>query len=417
MGPLHKAREINQDPTIYGTFAEIGAGQEVARYFFLAGQASQTVAKTMSAYDMTFSDEIYGREPSGRYVCQNRLLRMLDKEYSLLERRLKEKRGATSRFFVLANTVATKSPKVRISHGWMGVTFQLTPLSAPNRVILHAKLLESNRLWQQETLGVLGVNLLHACYYHYQSPENLLQAITDGLKNSQLQIDFLSVEGEVFSRFHNVLLNVALVNQGWSDATAISPEGKVVLISDEIYGKSIMVQRGHFYPPTKTHLEIPHRALQLAKNEWGADFSPKIFFEISLDIIKNSYEKEIINQEALLHRIEMVNAIGYPVLITQFKEFYRTKELFRISTELPIIFIISARNLEKVFSPEYYHHLPGGWLEGLGKLLDEKTRLYVFPFKTPTECLTTKSLFLKSPNHLIFQYFLETQLVRDLAEC
>lgn len=416
--PLNKARQINQDKTIYGTFAEIGAGQEVARFFFLAGQASQTIAKTMSAYDMLFSDEIYGKEPSGRYVCQSRVQRMLEKEFLLLNRRLEKTKGQDTRFFVFADTVATNANKTKPSHGWMGVRFQLQPGQDYSQVTLHIKLLDTHRLQQQETLGILGVNLIHACYSKTQNPTEFLESLVDSIKKGQISIDNINVEGPAFKNYNSILLNYYLVRNEWSPAMLINSKKESVEIGDYIFQKPILIQRGHFNPVTKTHIDIINRSLSYFKNEFQKD--PIILFEITTQLLTPNHPNDSITKEeeqSLLHRIHMITDLGYPVLISRFFKFYQLKEYLRALTNQPLSLIIPANHLNKIFSSEHYQDLSGGLLEGLGKLLDSMTRFYVYPHKTDKTCQTASLFLPPAPDSLIYQYFSTQKWISDLAGC
>lgn len=221
-----KALKINRDLSRYGAFAEIGAGQEVARHFFQAGKASQTIAKTISAYDMIVSDDIYGKEESGRYVCESRVAKMLTHEYDLLVDRLSETRGAHSRFFTFANTVATASSNSnKQSHGWMGVRFQSEPGGPCNDIILHVRMLDRHRLQQQEALGVLGVNLLDCAFYHLHS-DDFISHLVSGLKQGQVVIDVIKFSGPDTAHFDVRLMNLQLVHRGLADAILFSPKMK-----------------------------------------------------------------------------------------------------------------------------------------------------------------------------------------------
>jgi nicotinic acid mononucleotide adenylyltransferase len=414
---LNKAREINQDPSIYGTFAEIGAGQEVARFFFLAGQASKTVAKTMSAYDMVFSDEIYGKEPNGRYVCQTRLHRMLEKEYTLLLKRLKNSRGLESRFFAFADTVATSTHPKRPSHGWMGVRFQHKIGQSPSQIILHAQLLDSHRLRQQEILGTLGVDLIHSCYFYNQSPSSFLTSLTENIKPGSVEIDFIQTEGPAFENFHNPLLNLELVHRHWSQALFIQPDGNVALLADQIYNQPIVLQRGHFNPVTKTHVDIIEKAHSFQKQEFHLKENSLKIFELTTSLLKKNQEENSLDTESFLHRVAMITSLGYPVLVTPFKEFYKVKKHLRMSTQKPLSVVIPASHLEKIFALDSYEDLPGGLLEGLGKLLDKTTHFYIYPHKTDSLCLNTSSFKPSPPEDKIYSYFMEKQFLKDLAGC
>src|SRR5690349_5626885 len=167
-----KALSINLDQRRYGTFAEIGAGQEVVRWFFRVGGAAGTIAKSMSAYDMAVSDAIYG--PCDRYVCRPRLQSMLDYEHDLNLARLNESRGDMTAFFTFADTVAARNFKgTNECHGWMGVKFQAHPRDQDSQVIIHVRMLDVEATLQQEALGIVGVNLLYGAFYLNHEPEQL----------------------------------------------------------------------------------------------------------------------------------------------------------------------------------------------------------------------------------------------------
>ena len=249
IGTKQKALELNLDPKIYGTFAEIGAGQEVAANFFKAGASSGTIAKTMSAYDMTFSDAIYGAEEKKRYVSENRLIKMLDREYGLLIERLQEKRGNASTFFAFADTIAALNyHKTNSGHGWMGVRFQLQPEGEFNDVVLHVKLLDNDNNQQQQAAGILGVNLIYACFRYHQGPTSFLLSLMDDLSKDRLQIDMIRFEGPDFAKVDNRLMSLHLVKFGFSDAAVFGPDGKNLQPSEVLYKKHIVVVRGRFRP-------------------------------------------------------------------------------------------------------------------------------------------------------------------------
>lgn len=414
---LNKARMINQDAGIYGTFAEIGAGQEVARFFFLAGQASQTIAKTMSAYDMVFSDEIYGKEKSGRYVCQNRVEKMLDKEYQLILRRLEKTRGAQSRFFAFADTVATSRNKQRPSHGWLGIRFQHQNNAIASQVTLHVELLDHLRLQQQETLGILGVDLIHAAYFKTQNEEDFLRSLTENIKAGQVRIDMIQVSGPAFEYFNNSLLNYLLVQNHWSEAIYFNSQGQAMNPSDAFFNQPILLQRGHFYPVTTTHIDIMQKADTFFSSEFNHTQKPNWLFELTIPLLQDYHPEFKQQQQSFLARLNMLTQLGYPVLLTQFVEFYRLKEFLRRFTKEPLSIVIPASHLPKLFSSSHYQELGGGLLEGLGKLLDPQTHFYVYPHKTKNLCETASSFKPAGEDALIYQYFQQKKWIRDLAGC
>ncbi len=297
-----KALRVNLDSQRYGTFAEIGAGQEVARFFFQAGKASQTIAKTISAYDMTYSDEIYGREANGRYVCESRLNKMLSHEYGLLQERLSKKRGDDTCFFAFADTVATGSES-KNCHGWIGLRFQMTPQGPSNDIILHIRMLDHHRLQQQETLGILGVNLITAAFYAL-NPYQFIDQLVDGLHQDSLSIDVIHLNGPDAETLNEKRLNLELVKKEWATGIFFTPDFKLTNTADATYGKALLIQRGKFRPVTNTHIDIFSKGqnqleLELASKNFKAPVLP--LMEITMT---ESKDDDHINEEDFLTRIE-----------------------------------------------------------------------------------------------------------------
>lgn len=407
-----KALRVNLDEARYGTFAEIGAGQEVARHFFQAGRASQTIAKSMSAYDMTYSDEIYGREKNGRYVCESRLIRMLEKEAQLLVRRLDTKRGDKTSFFAYANTVATGSPESPRCHGWMGVRFQTKPRGPFNDIILHVRMLDQHRLRQQEALGALGVNLTEAAFYGLKKPETFIDQLMENLKAGQVEIDVIRFRGPDLSAFNNREQNLELVRRGLSQAILFSPQGDILSLSDTVYGKALLLQRGTYRPPTTTHLDVMAKGLQQMGSLLGK--KTEILPMMEILIPPGSKSKELADCQL---RIDALTSTGHHVLVSGLGLYYRLKHLMRRYTAQPITFILGASKLEKLFDPRHYADLEGGVLEGLGKLLDEQTKIAVYPHKTEKICLTAKMYRPSAPLDKIYDYFWSKGQIHDISGC
>lgn len=412
--PLAKALEINQNKKIYGTFAEIGAGQEVARLFFQAGQASQTVAKTISAYDMIYSDEIYGKESSGRYVCESRLKKMLDKEYSLLTRRLNSSRGDRTTFFAFADTVATGDQKKKFSHGWLGVRFQLSPQGPSNDIIMHVRMLDKYRLQQQEVLAMLGVNLVSVAFYETKKPQDIISCLVENIREGQVSIDMIKFDGPDLSHINNHLMNLELVRKGLSEAILFGPEQQILNISDEVYEKSIILQRGTFRPVTNSHLNV----LTKASSQFSQDFPEesqnfRVFFELTMHNLQRDGN---LHEQDFLDRVNSLCALGGHVLVSNFFFYYKLKRFFRQYTNKPLILIVAASHLGGLFKDDHYKDLEGGMLEGVGKLLDANTRLYVYPHKDQQTCTTVKN-FRPLSNELIFKHFVEAGLIEDISDC
>lgn len=414
-----KALKINMDASRYGAFAEIGAGQEVARHFFQAGKASQTIAKTISAYDMVVSDDIYGREANGRYVCESRLNKMLGHEYALLVERLGPGRGKNSRFFSFANTVATASSGGnKQSHGWMGVRFQTEPEGPSNDIILHVRMLDRYRLQQQEALGVLGVNLLDCAFYHLSNVEEFIPRLVDSLKEGQIVIDVIKFQGPALKHFDERLMNLELVRRGLAEAILFSPNNEILNVADAVYGKSLLIQRGTFRPVTNTHMDVLQKGLVQMKDDIkkieGKDLEVLPMMELTMHNLQNGGE---VNEKDFLERVESLTSLGCHVLISNFFLFYGLKRFLRRYNSHFMALVVGASHLDKLFKEEHYKNLEGGLLEGLGKLLEQKTKLYVYPHKTPTLCLTAKSFFPPPQLRHIYSHFIENNQIVEISGC
>ena len=413
MTTTRKALKINLDDHIYGAFAEIGAGQEVARQFFKAGRASHTIAKTMSAYDMTISDEIYGK--AGRYVCEERLYKMLGHEFELLESRLRKKRGADTCFFSFADTVATSSQESARCHGWMGIRFQTKPGGPTNDIILHIHMQDQMRLDQQMALGILGVNLISAAFNHTGDPARFVSELADNMGSHKFEVDLLKFSGPDLDAIDNRLLGIELVEQELSKAVLIGTEGEVLQAADSLYSRPLVVQRGTFRPVTKINVEILEQGMSQVKllgDMKGKD--PMPLMEITL---KNLQAAGTVDRHDFLGRVETLTALGYPVLISRYPMFYELKKFLRSCTDNVIGFVIGASHVEKILNPEFYQALPGGLMEGMGRLFDEKTGFLVFPFKSDEICLTAGA-FHPSPQYFhLFCHLADNGRLIDMVNC
>lgn len=407
-----KALRINLDDSLYGTFAEIGAGQEVARHFFQAGRASHTVAKTISAYDMTFSDAIYGKDE--RYVCQARIEKMLDHEFGLLEERLAKTRGASTRFFAFADTVATGSHargEAR-SHGWLGVRFQTEPLGPTSELIVHVRLWDQFRLSQQESLGRVGVNLIHAAFYRRASTQELASALLDHVGSERVEIDLIQINGPAFAHLDQRLLNLELVVQGHTEAVLFDPKGEVQLLSELIFGKSCLVLRGSFRPLTNTNKLLLDQGLAEFKKQSSSEVQPL------LEMTMNSLTAEgELDQQDFLDRVDMMSSLGLPVLVSKFFLFYQLKSYLRNGTKEKIALVIGASHLEKLFDEKYYKELRGGILEAFSRTFDSQSQLLVFPFKTQNQCVTAASWRPQKELSHLYLYLLENGFICDISGC
>ncbi len=369
-----KALRINLDQKIFGTFAEIGAGQEVARHFFRVGGAAGTIAKTMSAYDMTFSDEIYGK--AGRYVSRERLLGMLNHEYRLLLERLSSKRGAQSTFFVFANTVAARSFKGgQDCHGWMGVRFQTEPLQPPNDIILHVRMTDKANVLQQQAIGIIGVNLLYGAFFQRMDPDQFIQGLLDELSIDRIEVDMIEFTGPDVKKIDNRLMSLRLVQRGLTNAAMFAPDGSVLQPSEVLHHRPILVERGSFRPVTHVNLDMIRCARERFLQD-NAGNDPVTLFEITLHNLLSSGN---LDDADFLERADTVSTLGQTVLISNYSEYYRLISYFLRYTSESIGVVMGTNSLMQIFNEDYYHDLEGGMLEALGRLFRQKVRLYVYP--------------------------------------
>ena len=373
-----KALTINLDGAKYGTFAEIGAGQEVARHFFQAGGAAGTVAKSISAYDMKFSDAIYGK--SARYVSRERLGLMLDHEYELLLERLKAVRGEQSAFFVFANTVAARNFKgTNECHGWMGIRFQSEPNSPPSDIVMHVRMWDKENVLQQQALGVIGVNLMYGAFYYLSDQDKLVKSLADNLTLDRIEVDMINFMGPHFANVDNRLMSLKLVEYGLTNAVLFSPDGAVLQPSEILHKKSIVVERGSFRPVTLVNDDMLRCALaQFLQEPTVIGKDVIVLMELTMHNLAASGN---IDHEDFLARVDTLSGIGYHVLISNYFEFFRLTSYFRRFTKEMVGVVMGINNLLEIFNEKYYDNLEGGILESVGRLFKASTKLYIYPMR------------------------------------
>lgn len=373
-----KALRINLNDNIYGTFAEIGAGQEVARHFFRCGGASGTIAKTMSAYDKDFSDAIYGRENDSRYVSESRLNKMLGWEMGLLEKRIDRTKNKDKLFFTYANTVTTIDfAKKFKGHGWMGIRFQTKPDEPYSTITTHVRFRENDAKSQQLSLGVMGVNLIYGAFYQNDRPKKLLQYLFDHIDRDSIEIDTINFTGPLFEGIDNRVLSLELVRLGMTDAVMFGPDGNNLLPARELYKKNIIALRGSFRPVTKVNVDMYRKSLAIFEKEPDSD--PKktlVIFEITLSNLMSTGE---IDEQDFMDRAKLLCSLGQTVMISNFKEYYRLAEYFSEYTKKKIRLTMGVNNLIEIFNEKYYRHLSGGILEAFGKLFFKNLKVYLYP--------------------------------------
>ena len=410
-----KALRINLNENIYGTFAEIGAGQETVRQFFRAGGASGTIAKAMSAYDKSFSDAIYGIENDRRYVTENRLRKMLTHEVRLIEERISRDDNPNKMFFSYANTVSTIDFAKRYKgHGWMGLRYQIDPNEAYNEIILHLRFKESDARLQQETLGKLGTNLIYGAFYKHNQPKKLLRYLYDHLSKDQIEIDTINFSGPVFKDVDNRLMSLQLVKNGMTDAVMFAPDGNNVLPARVLYKKNILAFRGSFRPVTRVNVDMYENSFEMFKKENKVDIEKtQVVFEITLSNLRASGGE--IDEQDFMDRARLLCSLGQTVLISNFQEYYKLVEYFSLYSKKRMVLSMGVNNLIDIFDQKYYRHLSGGILEAFGKLFHKDLKVYLYPMLgEDDELITSENLKVHPRMKELYKYFKYTGKLVDI---
>ena len=415
-----KAQAINFDRNKYGTFAEIGAGQEVARWFFQVGGAAGTVAKSMSAYDMAVSDAIYGN--AERYVSQDRLLHMLDHEYDLLHERLSADRGGETRFFVYANTVSARSfSHQQDGQGWMGIRFQTNPMAPPNDIIMHVRLLDEENLKQQEAVGILGVNLVHGAMEYPDDPHRILEELLDGLEAWRAEVGMLRFSGPDFEAVDNRIMALELVQQGHAKATLFNADGEVVHPTEVLYHKSIIVERGSFRPVIHTTLHMLQSGMaQFVREQKVNGKELTVLFEMTLQKLTDS---GVIDHQDFLDRVDILGTVGeqlgedFHVMVSNCAEYYRLAAYLLRYTKEPIGVVMGLPTLQELFEEKYYSKLEGGILESFGRMFKNDLRLYVYPSQGQNGSVSAVEN-LQVQEHLqgLYEYLVGNRFIRPIDD-
>jgi hypothetical protein len=412
-GTYDKALRINVDAMMHGTFAEIGAGQEVARWFFHVGGAAATVAKSISAYDMAISDAVYG--PTEQYVSRHRLRAMLDHEYALLRERLEPKRGSTTRFFVFADTVATRSYSRRQEgHGWMGVRFQDRPQAQPSEIVVHLRLLDTEAVREQEAIGIMGVNMVYGALYDHEDPTRLIRSLLDDVTRDRVDLDMIKLSGPCFAGLDQRLLSLKLVEQARTDAVMFSAGGEIVQPAEILHHKRVLMVRGSFRPITNPTLDMLQRAEAACRREDpGAADPPVVITEMSLG---NLLSGNRIEHADFLARADVLGALGRTVMISSYGPYYAMVAFLRRYTSRPVTFALGVPNLLELFDERHYHDLGGGVLESLGRLFQAGVRLCVYPYRDPRSSETVTAATCRVPPHLahLHAHLIENGLIVPL---
>tara|TARA_B100000575_G_scaffold266115_1_gene243192 strand:+ start:7541 stop:8968 length:1428 start_codon:yes stop_codon:yes gene_type:complete len=410
-----KSLRINLNENIYGTFVEIGAGQEVARNFYRVGAASGTIAKSMSAYDKSFSDSIYGKDEDGRYVTQSRLDKMLAYEMDLLEKRISREKYPNKFFFVYANTVATIDfVKKFKGHGWMGIKFQTNPNEDYSEIKLHLRFHQNEAKLQQESLGIMGVNLIYGAFYKHDEPLKLMKYLTDHIDDQSIEIDTINFSGPLFKDIDNRLISLELVRLGMTDAVLFDEDGTNVLPAQVLYKKNILTLRGSYRPMTKVNEEMYKKSLDaFLKEKKVKKEDTLVVFEITLSNLRSTGD---IEDSDYLDRAKLLCSMGHMVMISNFSEYYKLVQYLTSYTKKQLGLTMGVRNFIEIFDEQYYDNLKGGILEAFGNIFKNNMKIYLYPLldKEKGGVINSDNLKLEDNMKEFYKYFKVNNKIRDL---
>lgn len=407
-----KALAVNLNPTQYGTIVEIGAGQEVARQFFSAGAAAGTIAKTMSAYDMQVSDDIYGK--AGRYVSRERVEQMLVHEYDLLHTRLDEVRSEDTQYFSYAATVTARSyTQKNECHGWIGIRMQLEPKAPPSEIVMHVRMLDETNKEQSEALGIFGVNVVYGAFHYHKDPKVFIESLLDNLVNDfgqkRIEVDLIHFAGHTFEKVENRLMNLHLVRSWCCRAVMFDAQGASEVPGTMLRKKDVLVIRGSFKPPTKVHVDMTEAAMKQFLEEEGVQLD-KVFTvaEITMAELANDAETD---DASFLARVDLLNKLGYNVLISDYLRFFRLRSWMRRYTQNRIGIVLSILDFDQLFNESYYDGLEGGILEAMGKLFSGNTNVYVYPTRVGEKLVTLDNVEVAENTEYLLKHLIENKLL------
>jgi len=411
---LERALRINLGRSAYGTFAEIGAGQEVARWFFRAGGASGTVAKSVSAYDMAISSAIYGA--SKRFVSRERLQQMLRHELDQLVESLSEKRKSETRLFAFANTVATQSFHPRDEcDGWMGLRFQNEIGGPPSEVLVHVRMHDPEAVQQQEALGIIGVNFVDATLNWTGDVRQFLEQLAGQVAGSRIEVDMIQLDGPAFSKVDNRHASLLLVELGLAQSAMFLVDGTIVQASEILYAKRVLVDRGTFRPPTLANEDRLACAKMHFGEETGGDKGDLVVVtEMTLVQIG---EPGLVDADDFLARVDLLRSLGHAVLISNVPQYHRLAAFLGRYTKKAVGLVLGLGEFRRMLHEEAHPDLSGGLLESVGRLFRNDLRIFVFPEWNPEtgQPMALADLHFEGESIHLFRYLMEKGRVRDIT--
>ena len=376
LGTHQKALSINLDASVFGSFAEIGAGQEVARWFLQVGGASGTVAKTISAYDKEVSDDLYGA--GTRYVSKPRLKAMLDNEWAQLLAQLQASRGGSTKFFSFVDTVSARNfSGTNDCHGWVGLRFQRMAAGQANDVILHVNLRDPSNVQQQEAVGILGVNLLYAVLHALTGPNEFLESVFEDLGLPRMEIDCLELSGPAFEQWDRNEIHAFLVTGGFAEAVIFPADNQLAPPSELLYKRAVVLAPGRFESVGQLHAdlisettaELPQEELKESKGGLGL---------FCLSSSGTAVRDRKIPVAEIVEHVQALQKLGYGVMVFRARELYTMSAYVNRYTKSRLHFAIGLTILVRVME-DNYGNLPGSLLEGIARLFMQNVRLSVYP--------------------------------------
>jgi hypothetical protein len=429
-----KALAVNLDDKIYGTLAEIGAAQEVARWFFRVGAAAGSIAKTISAYDKQISDDIYGG--TGRYVSRERLESMLTREYDLLVQRLSDSRGQDTRFFAFCNTVSARNfAGTNECQGWVGLRYQSEVGGEPNTIVLHINMLDDSSVAQQEVVGILGVNLIYGAFFQADGSGDTLSNLVDNTGSGRLEADLIDASGPAFSHLDSVATGMAIVQSGLAKAVLLDRAGRQHPPTEILHKRPAILKRTSLrYLSPVNSASLERGAARLLSEDQNRQKSPLMVTEFS---ISNVHAADTTGSEQALEHLRRLLATSDWVMLTDMAQNYMLTSYIRRYSRQPVRYVVGISTLVMLFSEKFYDNSVSSMLEATGKLYSEDARVYVLPmsrtdFQSHTSSVgiapgwfsvagdegpvTVARLSFSGPLQKLFEYLLESGWIEELSE-
>ncbi|MEM9897730.1 MAG: TonB-dependent receptor, partial [Bacteroidota bacterium] len=319
-------------------------------------------------------------------------------------------------FFVFADTIAAINYSRTIKgDGWLGIRFQLHPDGEANDLVIHVKMLDRSNQLQAQAIGVLGVNLVYACFRYHDDPETLVESLIDNLRG-RVKIDMIRLTGPDFDDVDNRLLSLLLVKHGLTDVAIFGPDGKNLHGSEFLYRKNLLIVPGSFRPPTLVNMDMIKKSYQQFRNE--ADIDEKKTFLLTELTLDNLMADGPLDYKDFLDRAKLLNALGQTVMISNNKSLHNTIAYFSDFKVPQVGIVIGVHVLLELINNKYYENMDGRLLAAFGELFAKNVRMYVYPAmqEGSEELMTSENLPIPEGVKFLVKHLIENHQITDVKD-